>query len=75
MAVRPEIYDLHFIVSREPMRKRVNLSTLPPDKKRIAWEKLKVTRPEVVELLKSPSVAEICKTFGAQILVPNEALE
>lgn len=69
MVKKVKIPDLNIIVSREPMRRRTNLSTLPPAQKQEAWRKLKISRPEVAELLKSESVAAIIKTFNASVLV------
>lgn len=53
-------------VDKTPM---VNLSRLPPDEKRQAWEHIKANRPALAELLQDETVAELKALFGAEIYV------
>lgn len=68
-------FDIKGIVfEKERPRKMVNLSTLPADRKRAAWEKIQRSNPALAQLLQSDEVAQICKTFNAQVMVDKGVL-
>ena len=66
----PTWWDIsHLQIVRETRQKRVNLSRLPPAKKREAWRKIKEQQPELAALLQSDEVQEMIRVFDAEVWV------
>jgi hypothetical protein len=49
--------------------KRINLTRLPADKKREAWERLKRDYPDQAAWVKEPLVQEMLEHFDAEIVI------
>lgn len=52
--------------------KRINISRLPPDRKKAAWAWVQKNRPEQAELIKSASFQELLATFDGEIIIEME---
>lgn len=52
---------------------QVNLSQLPPEKKRFVWQWLQANRPELADLLSQPDVKDAQQTFSAEVIIELEA--
>lgn len=50
----------------------LNLTQLPDEKKRFAWEWLQTNRPEIAELLKDDIFKHAQKAFGGDIIIDLE---
>lgn len=55
--------------------KRVNISRLPPERKKSAWAWLLKNRPAEAELIQQPDIQLALKTFDAEIIVEIEVDE
>lgn len=67
-------YDIDIVVEKDTRRKQINLSALPAPQKRAAWGKIKRNHPALAALLQSEHVAQISKTFNAQVMVDEGVL-
>ncbi len=52
--------------------KRVNLSRLPPDRKRSAWAWVQKNRPEQAGLIQSASFQQLLTTFNGEVIIEME---
>lgn len=52
--------------------KRVNLSRLPPERKKAAWAWLQANRPEEAKLIQSNEVQSLLAAFNGEIILEIE---
>lgn len=53
----------------------VNLSILPPDKKRALWEPIKQEKPVLAAVLQETAVQDMLEMFGAKVHLPRELVK
>ena len=59
-------------IQMEPTTKRVNISRLPPDRKKAAWAWVQRNRPEQADLIQSAQFQELLTTFNGEVIIEME---
>ncbi|MCA8930222.1 MAG: hypothetical protein KDC18_19360 [Alphaproteobacteria bacterium] len=53
----------------------VNISSLPPARKRAVWEHLQAQQPAIAAVMQEPAVREMRELFGAAVCLPRDIVK
>lgn len=62
-------------IEREESPQRVNVSTLPTDRKRAVWNYLQQHEPDTAHLLISQDVQTLIQAFDAELMLPLDTVQ